>query len=360
VLDLRSPLRESRWNAGRAGPPDGVTTGSSTAGLGSSSLATSREHLRRDPHGQPRALADEVTDESRSGGNAACADCHLAHALRCNLRRRRRILSTKLLVGVLMADSSVPSCSVCASALTPGALKCSACGSYQERCAFCGLPIPPMAEICTECNVYKNGVRCRSCRASMPRDATRCSTCNAFQGARRFFPGTETALALVVALISVLTGGAAVIYHTWTFRSITTALFLGERDSQNGKVLTLAVANDGSRSATLGDSVYLDWDEDIPFGRAQLKILNPESRIILPGKTALIDLTAAGIPWRKQPVSKSVTTAALAKCDVIVSGTIAQTDWFGDHPNTPFTARIGGYAVEDYLEQNERVVYPGN
>src|SRR4051794_36381374 len=89
---------------------------------------------------------------------------------------------------------------------------------------------------------------CVSCLSPIRPGAKKCVECNSFQGWRRHVTGSETFLALLVALVSVVSMSLPIVRDTFaTRKSKVTVTFGGTQDNY----LFLVASNSGSASGTV-------------------------------------------------------------------------------------------------------------
>jgi len=168
----------------------------------------------------------------------------------------------------------------------------------ENRCVECKKDLPaPGTRQCTACHSWQPPCeRCSTCARTIPSEAEFCNECKSFQkGLRRYFNLSSTVLALIAALISVLsvliTQGAAVFHkHSQTVFKVTGA---------NDILVHLKVWNNGSEPSTLL-SYRLKFGE-LPIEAIPLYPKDAqEGRIILlPGKPVEVIL---------EPYEKLMTT----------------------------------------------------
>ncbi|SFT71855.1 hypothetical protein [Paraburkholderia aspalathi] len=122
---------------------------------------------------------------------------------------------------------------------------------------------------------------CRQCKTEIPVGAKICSTCNSYQDWRSFIPFSNTALALITALISVAGISGPLLYkavHTPRSEASITM------PSVDGTTLRVVVINRGDAPASLGrvwvDSEYL-------AGATKVRLRNDSDAIIQPGSKLL-------------------------------------------------------------------------
>jgi len=120
-------------------------------------------------------------------------------------------------------------------------------------------------------------VACKMCRNTIPAGAQLCARCNSYQDWRRFIPFSNTALALLIALISVVGLAAPALYKiAHTPRSEATLTM----PSLDGTTLRVVAVNKGDAPASL----IRAWvDSDYLAGATQVRLRNDADAIIPPG-----------------------------------------------------------------------------
>lgn len=122
---------------------------------------------------------------------------------------------------------------------------------------------------------------CKQCRNSIPESANICSKCNSYQDWRSFIPFSNTALALLTALISVIGIAAPAVYklvHTPTSEA-TLAM-----PSVDGTTLRIVALNKGDAPASLINA----WvDSDYLAAATKVRLRSDTDAIILPGSKLL-------------------------------------------------------------------------
>jgi len=124
-------------------------------------------------------------------------------------------------------------------------------------------------------------ILCNQCKKEIPSGALICSTCNSYQDWRRFISFSNTALALITALVSVLGIAAPVLYkvvHQPRSEAMITM------PSVDGTTLRVIATNRGDAPASLGrvwvDSEYL-------AAATKIRLQNDSDAIIQPGSKLL-------------------------------------------------------------------------
>ena len=123
--------------------------------------------------------------------------------------------------------------------------------------------------------------RCRQCRHSMPAGATICATCKSYQDWRSIIPFSNTALALLTALVSTTALAFPVIQkaiHTPTSQATLTM------PSLDGTTLRIIALNRGDAPAAIThvwvDSDYLAAATKVRFRDDAEAILKPGSQLL--------------------------------------------------------------------------------
>jgi len=125
--------------------------------------------------------------------------------------------------------------------------------------------------------------RCSECWQPVPTQAKICPACKAYQDWRRYLTVGQTSLALIVALISVLTAFVPVLSDALTPKNSN--LYFDYQGSALFNIAVLA-SNSGTRPGTvLGGTLTMSTGPAI-----QLGVLNPSTAaaIIEAGKTVLV------------------------------------------------------------------------
>lgn len=135
---------------------------------------------------------------------------------------------------------------------------------------------------------------CNECALPIPVSAKKCSTCGAYQDWRRALPFSTTVLALVVALISVLTAAAPVLKQTFTapHGRLIVALVSIERN-----LIKATVSNSGEVPLTVTDAEVhfenLSFDVAIRVGSGDGMVGPNQTR---PATIAMLDQLGGVIP----------------------------------------------------------------
>lgn len=122
---------------------------------------------------------------------------------------------------------------------------------------------------------------CKQCKSKIPSGACICSVCNTYQDWRRFIPFSNTALALLTALISVIGIATPAVYkvvHKPRSEAVLTM------PSVDGTTLRVVVINRGDAPASLIKA----WvDSDYLAAATKVKLRNDSEAIINPGNQLL-------------------------------------------------------------------------
>jgi predicted nucleic acid-binding Zn ribbon protein len=115
-------------------------------------------------------------------------------------------------------------------------------------CVGCGDTIAPKARICKGCKTPQGDLqRCAVCAQWIPKRAKRCNGCGTYRDRRRFFPFSQTVLALLIALLSVLSTLLPVAIN-FLRRDSSTSYKLTASDEKN---LYIKVWNQGRKPSIL-------------------------------------------------------------------------------------------------------------
>jgi hypothetical protein len=123
--------------------------------------------------------------------------------------------------------------------------------------------------------------KCKQCKSEIPIDARLCSACNSYQDWRNYIPFSNTALALLTALISVIGATGPELYkvvHTPQSKASITM------PSIEGTTLRIIVTNRGDAPALLGK---VGVDSELLAGATKVKLRNDADAIIQPGSKLL-------------------------------------------------------------------------
>jgi len=119
-----------------------------------------------------------------------------------------------------------------------------------KPCKGCGNDIPIAATLCKDCKTPQDEKPCRSCGTPISAGATVCNACKGFQDWRRRIPGDQVVLALLVALLSVLSTLLPQVVKFLNLPSRTTGFFIDSAYhpfSKDHSMLTVRLMNEGGR-----------------------------------------------------------------------------------------------------------------
>ncbi|WP_177344608.1 hypothetical protein [Pseudomonas sp. PA1(2017)] len=123
--------------------------------------------------------------------------------------------------------------------------------------------------------------RCKQCRQEIPADALICANCNSYQDWRSFIPFSNTALALLTALISVA-GIAIPSVYNLVHKPRSDAYL--SMPSVDGTTLRVVALNNGDAPA----SIIKAWvDSEYLAAATKIRLRNDEDAIIHPGSQLL-------------------------------------------------------------------------
>lgn len=124
-------------------------------------------------------------------------------------------------------------------------------------------------------------VLCKECRHPIPPDARICVTCHSYQNWRRYIPFSNTALALLAALVSVTAIAAPAIYRMVHAPRSQAKL---DMPSIDGTTLRIVALNEGDAPA----SIVKAWvDSDYLAPATKVRLRDDSDAIILPGSKLL-------------------------------------------------------------------------
>lgn len=120
------------------------------------------------------------------------------------------------------AGPTMSSCRFCGSPMPLGAVRCNPCGllqSWVKPCIQCGVLLPDAARYCPGCKSYQVDSRqCVSCGAYIAKRAKVCPQCSSTQVFGGYLNVGQSSLALVVALLAVISTGWPMLKATWTWK----------------------------------------------------------------------------------------------------------------------------------------------
>jgi hypothetical protein len=150
-------------------------------------------------------------------------------------------------------------------------------------CTTCGNIVRQDAKKCEHCNEVQYERQCAVCGANMPYRASYCNACKSYQNWRRHIGVSQTTLALLVALISMVTPMLKEISDFARRDSNTTVAF----QSATEKEITVNVLNTGKSRSLLrrfrlvsGDHRILeDADLDVVANDSKLTVLRADDEM---------------------------------------------------------------------------------
>jgi predicted nucleic acid-binding Zn ribbon protein len=216
-----------------------------------------------------------------------------------------------------------------------------------QPCKWCGTALEkPDAKRCAKCDLWQGDGRCCVCKEPIPDDAKYCNACKSFQSRWRYVSLGQATLALVTALLAVL---SAVLPQVRDFlnRNSDTSFVVA---SCTRDVVLLSVANTG-RSASVLQRFAMSFG-DLPLETVPLRVV-PEDRekgrtYIAPG-TSILRLQAAGIT-RTRAVNKPQVAAMLTDArTVTLMVWIKESDDPAAGPWTKVPATVPASFVREFV-----------
>jgi hypothetical protein len=133
----------------------------------------------------------------------------------------------------------------------------------------------------TDHDEHSDNCECKQCKSIIPRGAVICSTCNSYQDWRSFIPFSNTALALVTALISVIGIATPTIYKIIHTPQSQATLSMPSID---GTTLRIVAVNKGDAPASL----IRAWvDSEYLAAATKIRLKNDADALIPPGSKSL-------------------------------------------------------------------------
>lgn len=270
---------------------------------------------------------------------------------------------TKEVMGVAQPVAVAPlACRVCEKVLpSPSLSKCPECKEYQGRCPNCGHGVPPEAKRCNGCKAFLEGTPCWSCEAPVPESA-RCGVCGAAQGRiRRWFPDSQIALALIIALITVLTATVPRIVAAWDYGSETIVRVIGtEKVSQKSKglevettAIRVAVTNHGTGTEALVESATLTFDHALDLAPATLELLNPEDALVAPGRTNIVRwVLSQGLKRRLKRQTRAEILDLLAEKKATITVIVLEKRPLREPESARRVDSVRGDQIHDFFDEH--------
>jgi hypothetical protein len=141
-------------------------------------------------------------------------------------------------------------------------------------CNACGSILLDGAELCKECKFWQNN-RCVTCQQSLPPGAERCNGCNTYQtGLLKRIPFSQNVLALIVALVAVISPAVTALLYLFDRPSNTTIKVSGADD----KGIYVKVWNTGKQPSTLL-GYHLRFGGQFPIPDMELGLSNSDSQM---------------------------------------------------------------------------------
>ncbi|TDR80106.1 hypothetical protein [Paludibacterium purpuratum] len=139
-------------------------------------------------------------------------------------------------------------------------------------------------------SIQKKMALCKQCKSKVPSGANICSICNNYQDWRRFIPISNTVLALLTALVSVIAIAVPSIYKIVHKPRSEAVLMM---PSVDGTTLRVVAVNRGDAPASLAkawvDSQYLAAATKIRLRNDSQAIINPGSQLLVFDIIPLLD-----------------------------------------------------------------------
>jgi hypothetical protein len=223
-----------------------------------------------------------------------------------------------------------------------------------KACRVCGNAVT--GRKCNGCKSYQDGVPCASCQYLMPPGIARCPECKSFQNWRRHIPASEVVIALLVSLISVITGAAAAVTSAWNYRSRTSVHILGyevvdKAARQKNYVVLAGVVNSGQRPAIVRSArIRFDRLSLKPVPVAKVKVVNMKETLLAPNERATLRLQLDGIDLEKGKTKPDVMRA-LPKGSLIVEFDVEETSWLGSPDRETRRGSCSTTAMEEYFKR---------
>jgi len=161
----------------------------------------------------------------------------------------------------------------------------------KKKCVVCGERIDKDALRCNNCKMYQQLKNCSVCNVLIPARALRCNDCQSFQGWRSALPSNQVVLALLVSLVTVLTGGIPLASNFFARGSQTTMVFKNLAQDKplinNDKLLLVVKVRNYGGTLSRVDSAELDLSP-LKLGTIKLSLANREDQdVAANGQTEL-------------------------------------------------------------------------
>jgi ribosomal protein L40E len=145
---------------------------------------------------------------------------------------------------------------------------------------------------------------CRVCGEEIFEQAVKCKECDSYQDLRRFIPGSEVVLALVVTLVSLVAAVGPKIAELLNHRASTTIRVLGTQPVPASQPIILVSAVNTGGQPALVRTLALEFSapdkqpgklKPLPLARAVLRVLNPDACLLMPNRPVVLHATMDGL-----------------------------------------------------------------
>lgn len=167
-------------------------------------------------------------------------------------------------------------------------------------CTMCGNFLQYDAMVCDSCKTPQFKKQCVSCGYFIPFRAVQCKECKSYQGWRKHFGLSTTVLALLVALISVLTPLLRAAIEFATRHSETSIAFQGETIDE----IRISAMNTGRSPSLLRSYQLVSGDHDVlQDARLELVAESPErpANVVPPNAGITVRLRVNGMTTSLSP-----------------------------------------------------------
>jgi hypothetical protein len=197
--------------------------------------------------------------------------------------------------------------------------------------------------------IVGNQRACVVCGELISAAAMKCKECESFQDWRRYLPGGEVVLALILSIISVASAVGPATYRAWNYRSNSYMRILGP--TADRLEILVAVGNDGDQPSVVR-SVEMTF-RDVPIEPVVMKIANPQDQVIAAGKSIVLHLTItdmALLPSARN-AKNEVAQSDLKKGRIVLHATIEETSRTGGHYAQSDDHRVVDEAPAIYIDE---------
>ncbi len=143
-----------------------------------------------------------------------------------------------------------------------------------QDCSICGKQNPPDVKKCEHCDSFQYKRHCVVCGGNLAAGATYCNECKSHQDWRRHIGVSQTTLALLVALVSLVTPMLKEIADFTRRHSLTTVVFQSATD----KEITINALNTGKSRSLLRGFRLVSGDHRI-LNDAELDVVSNDSKL---------------------------------------------------------------------------------